>query len=187
MSTIVERPRLSLQTSSIGRLFDGVSTIALPYEVTAGGCSQFEGQLAMLLESCCDRSGSFVVENESPYRLLIHSNGPGKADELDWRPLIAAVVADCEQDVAPSAIAHRFHEALAKSICAVSDRHADLPVALCGGVFQNRVLTETTVLEFSQRRQPLALPGSIPPGDGGLAAGQLVVAMARLGRGHQCF
>jgi hydrogenase maturation protein HypF len=47
-------------------------------------------------------------------------------------------------------------------------------------VFQNRLLVEDLAGLFAERRQPLGLPGAIPPGDGGLAAGQLAVALARV-------
>lgn len=54
-----------------------------------------------------------------------------------------------------------------------------LPVVLGGGVFQNRCLVELLVEEFEQNEQPLGLPGMIPPNDGGLAAGQLAIAISR--------
>jgi hydrogenase maturation protein HypF len=79
-------------------------------------------------------------------------------------------------------MARRFHAALAAAIVAVCDTHRELPVVLGGGVFQNRVLTELVARHFSHRSQPLGLPGNIPPGDGGLAAGQLAIAMARLAK-----
>lgn len=177
---IISRPHLSPRTSSIGRLFDAVATIALPYDVTTGGQSSFEGQLAMLLESACEchNTDEAVASKPAVYSLPLIDGDP---DELDWRPLLLAVVADCQRDQAPTAIARRFHAALAKAITAVSDKYKKLPVALCGGVFQNRVLTEMTLREFDSRPQSVGTPGVIPPGDGGLAAGQLAIALARLG------
>ena len=64
-------------------------------------------------------------------------------------------------------------------------RLRELPVALCGGCFQNRVLTELVAESFAGQR-PLATPGVIPTGDGGLAAGQLAIAGARLAEGSTC-
>jgi hydrogenase maturation protein HypF len=57
-------------------------------------------------------------------------------------------------------------------------------VVLSGGCFQNRFLAERTLeaLEASGRR--VYLHGQIPPGDGGLAVGQLAVALARQTPGH---
>jgi hydrogenase maturation protein HypF len=54
-----------------------------------------------------------------------------------------------------------------------------LPVVLAGGAFQNRLLTELVVERMAEYRQPLGLPGVIPPGDGGLAAGQLAIMTSR--------
>jgi hydrogenase maturation protein HypF len=56
-----------------------------------------------------------------------------------------------------------------------------MPVVLTGGVFQNRVLTELVTEMHNDESQPLGLPGTLPPNDGGLAAGQLAVAAARGG------
>jgi hydrogenase maturation protein HypF len=53
-----------------------------------------------------------------------------------------------------------------------------LPIVLGGGCFQNRILTESvTALALSAGRE-IATPSTIPPGDGGLAAGQLAIAIA---------
>jgi hydrogenase maturation protein HypF len=179
---IVSRPGLSPRTSSIGRLFDAVATIVLPFDVCHGGHSLYEAHLAMLLESTCDWSnGTSAQDGQAPpypFPLI-----PGQPDELDWRPLIHAITDDLHRGVSSLVVALRFHAALASAIASVSDKFFNLPVVLCGGVFQNRVLTEMTLREFNCRSQELAVPGLIPPGDGGLAAGQLAVALAQLDQG----
>jgi hydrogenase maturation protein HypF len=178
---LLNRTHLSPLTSSVGRLFDAVATVILPPEVTNQGHAQYEGQLAMLLESACEwPAGTDDCEAiaTSSYPLPVIA---GEPPELDWRPLLTAIIADCQAGIASVTIARRFHAALASAIVAVCDTHRELPVVLGGGVFQNRVLTELVACHFSRRSQPLGLPGNIPPGDGGLAAGQLAIAMARLG------
>ena len=55
-------------------------------------------------------------------------------------------------------------------------------VVLGGGCFQNRLLTERTIEAIRETGARVYGPGSIPPGDGGLAAGQLAVAMSVLAR-----
>lgn len=183
MLLLLNRPHLSPRTSSVGRLFDAVATIILPLEVTSQGHAQYEGQLAMLLESACEWPA--VADDceaiaACPYPLPVIA---GEPSELDWRPLLTAIIADCQAGIASVTMARRFHAALAAAIVGVCDTHYDLPVVLGGGVFQNRVLTELVACKFSRRSQPLGLPQNIPPGDGGLAAGQLAVAMARLAKG----
>jgi hydrogenase maturation protein HypF len=179
ISQLSTRPTFSPRTSSIGRLFDAVATLALPYEATSGGTALYEGQLAMLLESaCCWPMNGDEADDIGPYTLPVVGSEPA---ELDWRPLVAEVVANCRGGTPTSQIARRFHAALAGAVIAVARTYPELPIVLSGGVFQNRVLTELIARRFAAWPHCLGLPGDIPPGDGGLAAGQLVVALARLG------
>src|SRR5262249_11378034 len=98
----------------------------------------------------------------------------------DWRPLLRAVLADLRRGVRPSRITARFHQALADWAVAVAARHPGRQVVLGGGCFQNPLLLERTrdALHAVGRRVDHA--GHIPPNDGGLAAGQLAVALARM-------
>lgn len=153
-----------IRTSSCGRLFDAVACLILQHHRAA-----FEGQGAMCLESRCDTSHldaySFEVGREAPF-------------QVDWRPVLRQVVADRVAGVPSGAMAMRFHRGLAAAIIDVCRHWPDLPVVLGGGVFQNRILVELLVEAWPADRAPLAVPGVIPPNDGGLAAGQLVVANA---------
>ncbi|MEQ8789627.1 MAG: carbamoyltransferase HypF [Pirellulaceae bacterium] len=155
-------------TSSAGRLFDAAAHLILGIERV-----DFEGQAAMMLESAADRTAPHA------YRFSVNDGGTEKVacPLLDWRPLVAGVCGDRRAGVAPGVMAMKFHRALARGIAAVCRRHSHLPVVLGGGVFQNRLLTELVVEQLADHPQPLGLPGVIPPGDGGLAAGQLAVAL----------
>jgi hydrogenase maturation protein HypF len=157
--------RFSPVTTSAGRLFDGVAALVLG----VSHC-QFEGQAAMMLEAACSRD-----EPES-YTITTDGDHP---DELDWRPMIAAVLRDRAAGVAPGVMAMRFHRGLTQAIARICRGYRPLPVVLGGGVFQNRVLVELLAEELAEVRQPLGLPGAIPVNDGGLAAGQLAVACSR--------
>ena len=55
-----------------------------------------------------------------------------------------------------------------------------LPLVLTGGCFQNARLAEGLLAELSGV-VPVYLPGEVPPGDGGIALGQAIVANATLG------
>ncbi len=74
----------------------------------------------------------------------------------------------------------RFHRSVARAIAAIASHYPQRPVVLSGGCFQNRVLTELVAHELRDHPQRVGLPGVIPPNDGGLAAGQLAVAFAKL-------
>ena len=78
----------------------------------------------------------------------------------------------------------RIHRALAAAIADWGTRQEGCPLVLGGGVFQNRWLTELVLAEWRdrQRSEPVWLSREIPPNDGGLAAGQLVLGLATAGR-----
>lgn len=172
---LLERPHLMPQTSSVGRLFDAVAVLACPMAQLGNGVAQYEGHFAMLLESICP--GPDDAYALPGYAMPLRD---AEVPELDWRPIISAIVDDKERGVSASLISQQFHVALAQSIVTLSNLHADLPVVLGGGVFQNRILTEMVQRLLQPTRREMGRPGTIPPGDGGLAAGQLAIAMARL-------
>jgi hydrogenase maturation protein HypF len=156
------RPRLFPRTSSMGRLFDAVAAICGLFP----RCS-FEGQAAMALEYAVDPAV------EDAYPLPLRQGAPAVGD---WEPLIHAVLADRRQGVPLARIAARFHNALADLAVAVAQR-VDCPrVVLTGGCFQNTWLTERVRDRLSGRGFAVYTHRQVPPGDGGIALGQVVVA-----------
>ena len=164
IQAVINRPQLSPVTSSAGRLFDAAAALILGIDRVS-----FDGEAAMRLEAAADRSAGGY------YQFPLED---GQPSELDWRPLFAELLADCRCGVDPGTIAMRFHRTLAHGIVEVARRWPQLPVVLTGGVFQNKLLTELVAELMADEPQPLGLPGTIPPNDGGLAAGQLVIAAA---------
>lgn len=163
VAALALRPRLCPISTSAGRLFDAAAALLLDCNVNA-----YEGHAAQRLEALADEeeAGCFDI----PY-----CDGV-----LDWRPMIERLLFDRRQHADPGILAMRFIRTLAEGIVRVCRRHSTTPVVLAGGVFQNRRLVEAVRQRWTDP-QPLGLPHAIPPGDGGLAAGQLVVAAARLG------
>lgn len=51
---------------------------------------------------------------------------------------------------------------------------------LSGGVFQNKILTESTVKTLESLGFTVFLPSLIPPNDGGISLGQAYIAMEKL-------
>jgi hydrogenase maturation protein HypF len=123
----------------------------------------------MRLEAAADESAP------GQYRLPVVRRH--NLDELDWRPLVKGLIRDQSAQVPAGTIAMRFHRSLATGIVAMCGVRRDLPVILAGGVFQNRLLTELVHQMLSDEGFQVGLPGRIPPNDGGLAAGQLAVAI----------
>ncbi|HND55443.1 MAG TPA: hypothetical protein PLV92_23675, partial [Pirellulaceae bacterium] len=93
---------------------------------------------------------------------------------LDWRPIVERLVAGRRRGESSAELATLFNAALAQAACEVAATRPGLPVVLTGGVFQNRVLVEQLVERLESAGRWVGSPGFIPPGDGGLAVGQLV-------------
>jgi hydrogenase maturation protein HypF len=128
----------------------------------------------MALEFASDPS------ERSGYPLPLESGAPLT---LDWRPLIGAVLEDVRAGVATAIIASRFHNALTDGIVRVCEAVGNGTVALSGGCFQNRRLTEATRDALEGRGFEVLVHRQVPPNDGGIALGQIVVAASSLAKG----
>jgi hydrogenase maturation protein HypF len=168
-------------TTSAGRLFDGIAAlIGLHQRVS------FEGQAAMALEYTADAAV------RDAYSLLFDGRrttsdgectlgiGHPSSDVLDWQSLLESVLADLSHGVERGIIAARFHNALVEAIVAIAQKIGEENVALSGGCFQNRVLTERAATRLAQQGFRVLLHRHVPPNDGCISLGQVVVAAARL-------
>ena len=104
--------------------------------------------------------------------------------EVDLRPAMRAAVEDVLSGVPAGDISARFHNTLAtlttEVIGGLLAEFGDLPVALTGGVFQNARLTANIMKKLPSEIQVLR-HAEVPPGDGGIALGQALIADAILG------
>jgi len=162
---LLDRPGLSPQSTSMGRLFDAAAAIILNVAE-----ARYEGEAAMLLEGAADEERDV----REAYPLALDGDDP---PQWDWRGLFAGLWNDRQAGVSPARMAMRFHGAMARGALLIAERFPDSPVVLSGGVFQNRLLTELIAERFNGTER-LYAPGVIPPNDGGLAAGQLAIALA---------
>ena len=100
---------------------------------------------------------------------------------VDLRPLVRAAVDDLLAGTAAAAIAAKFHNtivaATAATVRAAAVAVGRLPVVLSGGCFQNARLAEG-VVDALRDDYAVHLHRDVPPGDGGIALGQAVVADA---------
>jgi hydrogenase maturation protein HypF len=149
-------------TSSAGRLFDGVAALAgLRSRAT------FEGQAAMELEFAVEPG----VTEGYPFALR-----ETKPLVIDWEPPLRAILKDRRQNVAPGLIAARFHLMLADMILAVAQRFHESKIALSGGCFQNRYLSERVINQLLADGFQPYWHQRVPPNDGGIALGQVWLA-----------
>ncbi len=159
-------------TTSAGRLFDGLAALLDLHQTVT-----YEGQAAMALEYVADPE---VVEG---YGLKVAGSQPSTFNlqpaTVDWLPLLEAVLADLARDVPVSTIAARCHNALVEAIVAVAQAVGESRVALSGGCFQNRLLTERAAQRLRQAGFEVILHRLVPPNDGGISLGQIAVAAAR--------
>jgi hydrogenase maturation protein HypF len=158
-------------TSSAGRLFDAVASLMGVRQI-----SRYEGQAAMELEwLALDSNDGGVYE----FEIVVAANAetPG---ELDWAPMVRGILADIDGGIQREVMARRFHNTLAEMIVSVAAAHAELPVALSGGCFQNRLLTELTVARLESSGKQVYWHQRVPPNDGGIALGQVMAAARQL-------
>jgi hydrogenase maturation protein HypF len=78
-------------------------------------------------------------------------------------------------------MAARFHNALVQAIVAVAQKIGEPSVALSGGCFQNHWLTERAAARLAAEGFRVLLHRAVPPNDGCISLGQVVVAAARIG------
>ncbi|MDO6385658.1 carbamoyltransferase HypF [Uliginosibacterium sp. 31-12] len=155
----------SPSTSAIGRVFDAAAAIL-------GVCTQasFEGEAPMRLQA--------LAESVSEGPLWpIHWQTEAGLWLLDWQAWLAGL-RDLQIPVAARAWA--LHDALARAAAELIFLLAlpgETAIGGCGGVFQNRLLTER--LQDHLGARPLLLPQRQPPNDAGLALGQLMEILAK--------
>lgn len=163
-------------TSSAGRLFDAVAALT---GVRQG--NSFEGQAAMELEFAITEGAEGDVY---PFTLDLRRGESGATDLIiaDWGPMVLALLADLRHGVPVGTVSTRFHRTLAEIIVAVAQRVALERVALSGGCFQNRFLTERAVQRLEAAGFRPYWHQRIPPNDGGIAVGQIVAALRSKGK-----
>lgn len=151
-------------TSSMGRLFDAVSALAGVRQVV-----DYEAQAAIELEGLARDVGC----NADGYRFTVDREPP--TAEIDPAPVLAAVVGDVGSGVGSGVVGARFHHAVARLILDLAVEHRGYPVALSGGVFQNALLLRTAQTLLVDNGFEVITHRHVPPNDGGIALGQLIV------------
>jgi hydrogenase maturation protein HypF len=164
----LERNVQCVPTSSVGRLFDAVSSLLGIRHIAS-----YEAQAAIELESLAERH----IARPRDYRF-------GRADgSIDPGPMLAALIADLRRGEHPGSIAAGFHLAVASVVAELAiearDRTGLERVALSGGVFQNALLVRLTRKALAAHRFDVLTHRLVPPNDGGLALGQAAIAGRR--------
>ena len=161
----LERGVQCVPSSSMGRLFDVVSSLLDIRHIVS-----YEAQAAIELENIAEAG----IGAARVYRFA------RAGADIDPTPLIRAVIDDIRSGCPSGAIAAGFHLAVADLVADaavhVRDRTGLDTVALSGGVFQNALLVRLTRAALAARAFTTLTHRVVPPNDGGLALGQVVVA-----------
>ena len=157
-------------TSSMGRLFDAVASMA-------GIChrAEYDAQAAMELEALA-RPFQFA---ELERRTRTYYFG----EEGDPAPVIWSVVQDVRKRTDPGLVAARFQAAVVDLVVDTVRRlheQTGIPtVTLSGGVFLNAFLTEACAERLTSAGFEVLTHHQVPASDAGIALGQLAVLAHR--------
>ena len=155
-------------TSSCGRLFDAVAAlVGLRTHVN------YEGQAAIELEAA-------IADSSDALAYPVDLKSEGNEWILETRPLFEQLIEDLRQKVAVGAISRRFHNGLVEAFVHLAvklrERHGLDRVCMGGGTFQNVFLSENLRTRLETLGFKVFTQSEVPPGDGGLSLGQIMVA-----------
>lgn len=149
-------------TSSVGRLFDGISCLLKPKEKIT-----FEGQKAMELEYM---TNDFITSETYPFHWQYDGNN---CNYINWYPLVKNIIKDYQQQKPLYLISAKFHQTLVKIILTISQQVGLKNIVLAGGCFQNKYLLENTINTLENETFKPYWNQKIPINDGGLPLGQV--------------
>ncbi len=162
----------SPETSSMGRLFDAVSSL-----MTLCNVVNYEGQAAIELEAIANAACT------ERYKFEIGENG----STIKAEGIICHVVEDLLADVPPQIVSAKFHLGVAYLIVAIARRIRDERelnrIVLSGGVFQNMLLLRQTCAVLKSADFEIFTHSRVPTNDGGISLGQAAIANARIKAG----
>ncbi|NHZ84610.1 MAG: carbamoyltransferase HypF [Planctomycetia bacterium] len=169
ITEIVDKNINSPLTSSCGRLFDAVAAMS-------GGRQtiRYEAQAAIELmqafETINVRPFSFMIEQKNDHR------------EILLQPIVRSLVRSIQNNESISKISSRFHNTLVQIYLEIAkDAHNETginQVVLSGGVFQNMVLFEHTILALEKANFKVYTHSQVPTNDGGISLGQAMIGRA---------
>jgi len=168
---MVEKNINSPLTSSCGRLFDAIAAMSGGRQII-----QYEAQAAIELMQAFSnmdvRPFSFEIQEiNGKYEILV-------------QPIIRSLVRSIQNNESFTKISNRFHKTLVQIFAEiVSDAKVATginQVILSGGVFQNRVLFEQTILALEKASFKVYTHSQVPTNDGGISLGQAMIGRKKL-------
>ncbi|MDQ6787789.1 MAG: carbamoyltransferase HypF [Acidobacteriota bacterium] len=156
----------AVPTSSFGRLFDAVASLAGVRQTIT-----YEAQAAIEFEAILDEK----IFDAYKFDLI-----EGEIIQIDYAKLISEVAKDVLAQIPVAEISAKFNNAVADIILRLAlkfrTRENLNRVALSGGCFQNVALLRATLRRLREHDFEVFTHRQVPPNDGGLALGQAIIA-----------
>lgn len=152
-----------LKTTSMGRLFDAVSSILFDYDI-----HEFEAEASMRIEQKAadyyysnkmTLDDSYLMNKDIPDNFLIY--------------LIKSILNDLDRNQDRKLIAAKFHLSLVDYIIKIANKYEFKKLAFSGGVFQNALLVDI-IFDLMRDDFELYFHKDFSPNDEGIPFGQLV-------------
>ncbi len=162
---LLKREENIFYTSSCGRIFDLISALLGIREKI-----DYEGQAAIELEMHAMESHE---EGYYPFKII-----ENKILEIDILPTIEKIIEEKEKKDKRD-IARKFHNTISQIIITLSEilreKYKINKVGFSGGVFQNRLLLQTTIPALKERKFKVYTHQKVPTNDGGISLGQMIM------------
>ena len=164
----------TVDTSSLGRVFDAVAAM-----LGLGSYNHFEAQLPMALETITENG----VEDCYGFELIRETDKPL---QLDLCKTIEGIINDIQEELSGGVISAKFHNTLAIALLAMAKQARESTkldtVALSGGVFCNRYLTNRLIKLLKKGGFHVLFNRDVPANDGGISLGQAAIAARKISR-----
>ena len=158
----------AVETSSLGRVFDAVAAM-----LGLGSYNHFEAQLPMALEAII----SSGIEEHYDFEL---KSSADKLLQLDLCKMMMQLITDIQEEKSRGVISAKFHNTLADTLLQIAKAARESKnlntVALSGGVFCNRYLTNRLIKLLNKNSFSVLFNSDIPSNDGGISLGQAAIA-----------
>lgn len=149
--TLWQKSLNSPLTSSFGRLFDAVCSLANILHI-----QEFEGQTGLYIENLYDEN----IKEFFSYDIVDQT--------IDISKMIREILKEDDKKI----VASKFINTVANIVFEISNLHKDLPIVLSGGVFQNRTLVEILLKKFKNYNRKVYLGEKYSPNDESISLGQ---------------
>ncbi|MBA7681527.1 Carbamoyltransferase HypF [subsurface metagenome] len=157
-----------VDTSSLGRVFDAVAAM-----LGLGSYNHFEAQLPMALEA-------IIASGIEEHYDLEFINRTGEPLQLDLCKMVEQLITDIQESKPSGVVSAKFHNTIADALLqmakAARGNKKLKTVALSGGVFCNRYLTNRLVKLLKKNDFSVLFNRAVPSNDGGISLGQAAIA-----------